>query len=88
MRLADRAFRRGQAQRPLDRTCPGCHGCVWVGGGGGGGGAFTDTGNGNEVTLSRWFSWDAGWKAFCPYWTFVRKVHDFRKKLSGQLAPG
>lgn len=34
-----------------------------------------------EVALSRWFHWDAGWRAFAPFWTFARKVYGFRKRL-------
>lgn len=37
------------------------------------------------MLLSRWFSWTANWQKFSQAWTFLARVHAFRKTQSGQV---
>ena len=37
----------------------------------------------SQVQLSRFFSWPCQWKRFAPFYTFLGKVHAFRRAQAG-----
>ena len=37
------------------------------------------------MTLSRFFNWVGSFKNFLPFFTFLSKVHSFRRRLAGQI---